>query len=729
MVSSKLTSPDISRREFTAGATGLVIGLVLPVKARAQSGAAAVIQGDEKADTIFEPNAFIRIAPDNTITVLIKHIEFGQGPYTGLATLVAEEMDADWDQMRAISAPSDAKLYANLNFGIQGTGGSTAMANSFTQMRKAGAAARAMLVEAAAKKWGVKIEEISVAKGRVQHKSSGKSSTFGALAEAARNSTIPADPILKKPENFVFIGKDVPKLDSGIKSTGKADFTIDVFNEDMLTVVVRHPAKFGATVKKFDDKAALKVNGVRRTAEISTGVAVYADSTYSALKGREELVIEWDESEAEKRSSAQLIEAWHKAARGPVKSVEVRGDVKAGLSKADVIHESEFLFPFVAHAPMEPLDAVIEYKDDMAELKMGSQLQTADHLTLANTLKMKPEQIKIKTMLAGGSFGRRGQPSAHIAAEIGEIAKNAGPGSYKLIWTREDDIEGGYYRPMVLHRMRGGLDSDGNIIAWENIVATQSILKGTPFAGMINNGVDPTSIEGSRGLPYDLPNLKVSLAETQSSVPVLWWRSVGHSHTAYATEVFLDELLEKAGKDPVAGRLDLLGLEREREQVVLEEVARIADWKGSKVGNGRARGVALHKSFGSYVSMIAEVSEQDGLPKVHKVWCAIDCGIAVNPDIIRAQMEGGIGYALGTILFSEITLEEGGSVAENNFDTFRVLRMNEMPEVEVAIIKSSADPTGVGEPGVPPLGPAVANAWRALTGKSVKRLPFTSDQT
>jgi isoquinoline 1-oxidoreductase beta subunit len=719
----------LSRRRFlqssALGAAGLIIGVHLPGLARAQSGAANVIQGDNLSGG-FAPNAFVRIAPDDTVTVLIKHIEFGQGPYTGLATLVAEELDADWAQMRAESAPADAEVYKNFAFGVQGTGGSTAMKNSYMQMRQAGAAARAMLVAAAAEDWGVPASEISVEKGVVKHSGGGHSARFGELAEKAAGMKAPQEPKLKSPEQFTLIGTDLPKLDTASKTNGQAQFTLDIYQDNMLTVVVAHPPLFGATAATLDDSGARQVKGVVDVKIIPQGVAVFADDTWSALQGRKALQIRWDTSAAETRSSAQIIEGFRAAAGKPGDMATDRGDTKAALDKAKKTLEAEYVFPFLAHAPMEPLDAVVVVNDDGAEAWFGSQIQTLDQGTMAKTLGLEPGKIKIHTQLAGGSFGRRAQPDAGFAAEAAEVAKIHKGRPVKLVWTREDDIRGGRYRPLVVHKLSGGLDEQGShIAAWQHVVATQSIMKGSPFEGMMKGPIDPTSVEGANDMPYAIPALQVSLHTMQTGVPILWWRSVGHTHTAFVVETFIDELLEAAGQDPVEGRLALLK-DAPREAGVLKAVAELAGW-GGDVPEGRARGVAVHKSFDTYVAEIAEVSAgADGLPRVHKVWCAVDCGVAVNPNIIRAQMEGGIGYGLGAALFDEITLDEGGMVTQRNFDSYRSIRINEMPEIEVAIVKSAEEPSGVGEPGVPPAAPAVANAWRKLTGKAVRRLPFTT---
>ena len=705
-----------NRRAFLAGSAGLVIATAVPLPGRASQGPGH-----------FMPNAFLRITPDNVVTVLVKHSELGQGTWTGLTTMVAEELDADWAQMRAENAPANVELYASSIFGVQGTGGSTATPASWLPMRQAGAAARAVLVEAAAREWGVPVEEISVQAGLVSHQgpASNLSATFGDLVPLTADLTPPAEPVLKTPDQFVLIGHDVPRIDAPEKSNGTAIYSIDVFLDGMLTVAVARAPKFGATVAGFDPAPALEVPGVQRVEEIPSGIAVYADDTWAAFQGRDALEITWDESGAETRSSEEMARIWAEASRTADAVAENRGDVDAAMADANEVIEAEFRFPFLAHAAMEPLDGVVELSDDRAEFWMGSQWQTSDQNEAAARFGFPPENIAINTMLTGGSFGRRTTADNHFTAELSEIAKAAGPGSYKLVWSREDDMLGGYYRPLTVHYMQGGLDAEGNIVAWRNNVATQSLLAGSPFEQFITDGIDGSSVEGSRGLPYRLPNARVALATMESPVPVLWWRAVGHTHTAYATEVFLDELLERGGKDRVQGRLDLLEAEdADRHRGVLERVAEIAAWQGPDAGNGVARGVSLHKSFGSYVAMIADVSLDNDTPRVHKIWAAVDCGIPINPSIIQTQMAGGLCFGLSAAMFEEITLLEGGMVDQSNYDLYRIMRNSEAPEIEVSIIESTIDPTGIGEPGTPPVAPAVANAIRALTGETPRRLPF-----
>ena len=742
MIYGKIDPADLApapktrdRREFLkTAATGLIVGAYLPTFVRGaraeETGVSAAARLDAGASGLggrqaFAPNAFVRIAPDDTVTVIVKHIEFGQGPYTGLSTLVAEELDADWSQMRAESAPADVTRYANSLFGVQGTGGSTAIANSYEQMRRAGATARAMLVAAAAAEWAVPAGEIAVSAGVVRHAVSGREARFGELADAASRLPVPEDVPLKDPSEFRLIGTELPKLDTPDKTTGAARFTMDIYRDGMQTVAVAHPPRFGSAVGSLDDAAARRVRGVIDVRAIPSGVAVYARDTWSAFKGREALAIEWDEAAAETRSSEALFELYRTTTESAGAPAQTRGDAAAALAGAASVLEAVYEFPFLAHAPMEPLDAVAVRDAEGVEVWMGSQVQTLDQGAFAEVLGVAPEQVRIHTQLAGGSFGRRAQGAADFAREVAHALAAVPAGTpIKLVWSREDDIRGGRYRPLTVHRVRGAVNARG-IAGWEHTIATQSIFAGSPFESMVQDGIDPSSVEGVVDTPYALPHLSVTLHTMENGVPILWWRSVGHTHTAYVMETFLDELLEADGKDPVEGRLALLR-NSPRHAGVLRAAAELAGW-GGPVPAGRARGVAVHKSFESYVAQVAEVSRGgDGLPRVHHVWCAVDCGVAVNPNIITAQMESGIGYGLGAILYDEITLEEGGTVRQRNFDRYRSIRIDEMPAVDVRVIRSTEPPTGVGEPGLPPIGPAVANAWRALTGESVRRLPFTA---
>ena len=703
-----MNAPTADRRQFLAG-SGLVLGLVLPMR-----GAKAVTP-----TAVFAPNAFVRVLPDNTVSVVIKHIEFGQGPATGLTTIVADEMDADWAQMRVEFAPANDPLYKNLAFGTMGTGGSTAMANSWAQMRNAGASARAMLVAAAAKQWNVPAGEIKVAKGVVSH--GAHKAAFGDLAALAATMPMPEKPVLKTPEQWTLIGTDVPKIDSLIKSTGAAQFTMDVSRPGMVVSLIQHPPAFGGTVKSVDDKAALAVPGVVAVKTIPQGVVVYAKDTFAAMKGRKALAVEWDLSKAETRSSDQLIATYKAANANPGIECEAQGDAAKAIAGAAKKLEATYIFPFLAHAPMEPMDAVIAPRAGGADFYAGSQFQVGDTTAVSKVLGVPFEGMTLHEQYAGGSFGRRATPAMDNAVEAAMATKALGGTTpVKHMWTREDDIGGGRYRPLMVHNISGGIDAKGAIVGLDVRTAGQSFMRGTAFFNP-KDTFDEAMVEGLTKSAYGFPNLRVGANEMQNGVPTLWWRSVGNTHTAFVMETFLDRLIELGKGDPVKARLALM--KEARAKAVLTKVAELAGGLSAK--SGRARGVAFHKSFGSYVAQIAEVSVgSEGVPRVHKIWAAIDCGVPINPNVMRAQVEGGVGYGLGHALYSEITLGEGGVVQQSNFDTYRSLRIGEMPDVEVAIIKSTADPTGIGEPGLPPAAPAVANAWRKLTGKVVERLPF-----
>lgn len=713
-IADDLAKPN--RRSFLKGASALggalVIAAHLPLARRAMAAT-----GD------LAPNAFVRVAPDSTVTVLIKQCEMGQGVTTGLTTIVAEEIDADWAQMRFEFAPADAKLYNNLAFGpIQGTGGSTSIANSWDQLRRAGATARAMLVQAAAAEWQVPAGEITVQKGVVAH-ASGKSARFGELAAKAATLTPPADVTLKDPKAFTLVGGHVPRLDTPAKITGKAGFSIDVRRPGQLTALVAHPPRFGGTPKSVDSTAAKQVPGVVDVVTIPTGVAVVAKDTWSAMQGREALKIEWDQAKGEGQSTDAIMAGYKTMAQTPGLTAAKRGDAAAALQKAAKLVEVEIEFPYLAHAPMEPLNGVLEPTKDGAVWWAGSQFQTVEQATIAAILGLKPEQVTINSTYTGGSFGRRATPDADYAAEAAMIVKATGAKApIHLMRTREDDMKAGYYRPMAYHKVRAGLDAAGNVSGWDHVVVAKSIMIGTSFeAFAVKDGIDATSIEGASDTAYAVPDLTATVHNAKEGVPVLWWRSVGHTHTAHAVETVVDELAHAAGKDPVAFRAALLK-DQPRHAGVLALVAEKAGW-GQPLPAGSGRGVAVHQSFGSYVATVAEVSIKDGALKVDRVVAAVDCGIAVNPDVIRAQVEGSVGFALSVVLRNKITLKNG-EVEQANFDTYEPTRMSEMPKVEVHIMPSAEAPTGIGEPGVPGLAPAIGNAVFAATGQRLRSLPL-----
>lgn len=737
----KIETPDsatrgilnVSRRTLLKGAGGLALGIFFAPLMRGMDALAA--------GGPLEPNAFVRIDLDGTVTVLAKHLEMGQGSYTGLATLLAEELDADWDKVRVEGAPADVKRYNNLAFGpMQGTGGSTAMANSWEQMRNAGATAKAMLVAAAAQRWSVPVSEISVDKGVVSHAGSGRSAGFGDLVEAAASLPVPEQVQLKDPKDFKLIGKlELRRKDSTDKTDGSAIFTQDFKLPGMLVAMVAYPPRFGGVPRSVDSSKAKAVRDVVEVVEFRdlphgrSGVAVLAKNTWAARQGRDALVIDWDESQAFTLGSEEILAQYRDDAGKPGLPATSKGDTDAALAQAAKTVEADYEFPYLAHAAMEPMNCLVKLSSDRCEIWNGEQFQTVDQTIISGYLGLTPEQVSLTQLYAGGSFGRRaGSVSDYLleAVAITKAARDKGVDApVKMVWTREDDTRGGYFRPLYLHRVRIGLDQAGKLQAWHNRIVGQSIMAGTsmePF--MIKEGIDHTSVEGLANLSYAVRNLQVELSTPSNiKVPVLWWRSVGHTHTGYVAETMIDEAAVAAGQDPYAFRHALLE-SHPRHRGALELAAKQAGWDkplaAGAEGEKRGRGIAVHESFGSFVAQVAEVTvKADGSYRLDRVVCAVDCGIAINPDVIKAQMEGGIGFALAAARHSAITLKEG-RVEQSNFHDFQVLRMNEMPKVEVHIVPSAANPTGVGEPGVPPLAPALANALFAATGVRLRKLPF-----
>jgi len=716
---------NLSRRQALQGVLGLTLGWHLPAFAAAPKASAA-------AGPSFEPNAFLRIGTDNRVTVISKHLEMGQGTYTGLATLVAEELDADWALVQVEGAPADAKRYNNLLWGpAQGTGGSTAMANSWDQLRQAGATGRAMLVAAAAQRWQVDAAELVVREGVVSHGASKRKASFGELAADAAQQPVPSAPKLKDPKDFRLIGKQAKRKDSAAKTNGSARFTQDVFLPGMLVAVVAHPPRFGARVQSFDASRAKAVKGVVEVVQIPQGVAVLAKDTWSAKKGRDALTVRWDESAAFKLGSDEILARYKALAQTPGLVAKQTGNTEQAFANAAKVLRASYDFPYLAHAAMEPLNCVVQLSAEGCEVWNGEQLHTGDQYALAQVLGLKPEQIKIHMLYAGGSFGRRACTHSDYLVEAAHIAKAiGGKAPVKLVWLREDDMRGGYYRPLFHHTLEAALDGQGQLSGWRHRLVGQSIMTGSGFeSALVKNGIDGVSVEGAANLPYDIPNLTVDLHTPKDiGVPVLWWRSVGSSHTAFSTEAFIDEVAAAMGQDPVALRLSLLS-QHPRHAGVLKLAADKAGWGQplkAKPGERRGRGVAVHESFNSYVAQVAEVTVQpDGSLRIDRLVCAVDCGTAINPDNIRSQVEGGVGFALSAALHGQITLKEG-VVEQGNFDGYAPLRMNEMPVVEVHIVPSTAAPTGIGEPGVPPVAPAVANAIAAATGKRLRNLPFNT---
>ncbi|TDK24413.1 xanthine dehydrogenase family protein molybdopterin-binding subunit [Luteimonas aestuarii] len=720
-VDNKSSENKFSRRDFLRTSAlvggGLVIGFAIPAArrfAQAQEAQAAV--------AAFAPNAFLRVAADDTITVLLSHSEMGQGIWTTLPMLIAEELDADWSRIRVEHGPVD-KAYDSPVFGMQGTGGSTSTWSEFDRYRQAGAAARTLLVQAAAARTGVPIAEIRTENGVVI--AGDQRLRYGELADDAGKLT-PPDPAsltLREAKDWRVIGKSTKRLDTPEKITGRAVFGMDVQFDGLLTAVVARAPVFGGKVASFDAAAAKAVPGVRHVVQVPSGIAVVADHYWAAKLGRDALTVEWDEgahgtldSDALRAEFARLA-----ATEGPVAAQA--GDVATAIGGAAKTVEAEYAVPYLAHAAMEPLNCTVKIDNGECDIWCGTQFPTLDQGAAARILGIAPDKVRIHTPFLGGGFGRRATPGSEVVAEAVEIAKAANA-PVKTVWTREDDTRGGFYRSAFVERVRVGLGEDGVPVGWHQVMVGQSIMAGTFMeAMMVKDGVDATSTEGVANSPYVLDTAahRVDLHSPRTGIPVLWWRSVGHSVNGFVMESVVDELAHAAGQDPVAYRRRLLE-KHPRHLAALNLAAEKSGW-GTAPAEGRGHGVAVHESFGSYVAQVAEVSVQDGRIRVHRVVCAIDCGPVVNPDNVVAQMESGIVFGLGAALHSTLTLREG-RVQESNYHDYRVLRMDEMPQVEVHIVPSTERMGGVGEPGTPPIAPAVANAVFALTGQRLRSLPL-----
>jgi isoquinoline 1-oxidoreductase subunit beta len=709
--------PKLNRRNFILASTAVVGGFVVgfsPAMAATVPGFVTL----PKADQPVQP--YVRINADNTVSVISAHMDMGQGIYSTLATLVTEELGCDYALVKVEGGAGEA--YGNLRFGggFQITGGSSSTLSSYVRYRQAGAAAREMLVAAAAKQWSVDPSTIRVEKSRVT--SGEKAASFGELAAAAAAMPVPSAVKLKDSAAWTLIGKEGHRRNDSIEKTnGQQQFTIDVKFDGLLAAVPIHPPLFRATVKSFDATKAKAMKGVVDVVQHPRGLAVVAETMWAAIKARDAVIVEWDETKAIKKSSAGIIAEYRDALKKPAPvNARNEGNVDDAFKSAAKVIDATFEFPYLAHAALEPLNAVARFNADGTLEIWGGHQAPAFHIGAAAQVSgVAPEKIKLHFMKTGGGFGRRATFDSDIIVEAVATAKAVGR-PVKMQWTREDDTRGGKYRPAFVHALKAGLDKDGNLVAWHNHLVGSSIVAGTPFAAP--NGADESSLEGSSDMPYAVPNVKVDLTTMETGVPVLWWRAVGSTHTAFAVESFMDEVAEAAGKDPVEFRLALLK-NKPRHAAVLKLAAEKSGW-GSAAPEGRFRGIAVAESFKTVVAQMAEISMKDGKIRVERVVCAVDCGVAVMPDQIRSQIEGGIGFGLGAILKSQITLEEG-RVAESNFDGYEVLNISEMPSVEVHILQTDAYPTGVGEPGVPPIGPAVANAYYQATKKRARTLPLS----
>lgn len=710
------------RRHFlraTSGAgMGLVLGFVVPLGGvRAAADAAPAKAPDA-------PNAFLQIAPDGTVTIMVNRLEFGQGVLTSLPMLVAEDLDADWNHVKAELAPAGDAFKDKFN-GIQMTGGSGSVKNSYIQYREVGARARQMLVAAAASKWKVAPEQCKTVQG-VVFGPAGQKATYGSLAEAAMQQAVPEKVTLKDARQFRIIGKPRGRLDARAKSSGTQQFGIDFSLPGMRVVVVAHPPVFGAKVARFDAAKALAVKGVLDVKEVALdrgakGLAVLATGYWAAKQGREALVVEWDSSGVEKVDTARQMAAFKELAKTPG-AVAKKADISK-LAAAPKKISAEYEFPYLAHAPMEPLNCVIDLKKDSCTVWAGSQFQTIDQQAIARTAGLDASKVTLNTMMAGGGFGRRAVPTSDYLVEAVNIAKTFPGAPLKVIWSREDDLAGGYYRPSHVHRAEIGLSDKGEILAWQHVVVGQSIAAGTPFESfMVKDGVDGLMVEGL-GEPYEVP-MQLSAHIAKANVPVLWWRSVGSTHTAFVMETLIDEAAHMAKMDPVAYRKKLIGTKHPRPLAALELAVAKSGYGKTKLPAGHAFGVALHTSFNTSVAYVVQASLVKGVPKLHKVWAGVHCNQVVNPLSLEAQVQSALLMAIGTTLpGAAITLKDG-VVEQHNFHEYTVARMTDMPKVEVHTVPSNDAPTGMGEPGLPPLAPAFANALFRLNGKRLRKLPF-----
>ncbi|MEO1025669.1 MAG: molybdopterin cofactor-binding domain-containing protein [Pseudomonadota bacterium] len=714
---------NTSRRGFLKGASAAAA--VLVIGTRRDGVLAAASEGAQL-------NPFVKISADGKVYAVLKHFEMGQGTSTGLTTLIAEELGVSMDQIDYEFAPSNPQLYGNFAFGgAQGTGGSTAIANSFMQYRQAGAAAREMLIAAAAEAWGADAASLSLVDGVIV--GGGNTAPLGEFVAAAAQKDAPAEPRLKTPAAFTLIGNPTTRRkDSAIKTNGKAVFGMDLHLPNQMIVMIARPEQRGATVVGFDDSGSQDIKGYIRSAALSNGagVAVYAETTWAAMQARDLLNVTWDTSNAETRSSeeirSEIMAAFDADPTYNVGKSDHAAVVSAIDGAAQVVEET-FYFPLLAHAAMEPMNCTIQqHEDGGITLHDASQIPTLTHGAYAQIFELPMDKIRINTLLAGGSFGRRATPEADYQVEAGlAFAMTDRTRPVKLVWSREDDLRSGYYRPAFGHKVRVGLDDDGSIIGWEHRIAGQSIMKGTPFESMlVQDDVDHSSVEGTVDSPYQIPGSFFGLTDVKKATSTLWWRAVGHTHTAYVMEVMMDMAAKAAGKDPVDFRLNYLagGADQERKAAVLKLAAEKAGWGNAPLG--RSQGIAVHKSFGSYVAEVVEISgnPDDGV-QIEKVTCAVDCGLAINPDVIRAQMEGAIGYGIGHNMRDQITLT-GGIVDQYNFPDYEPLRIGDIKEIEVHIMPSTEAPTGVGEPATPPAAPALANAIAASSDLRVSSLPM-----
>lgn len=715
----------LPRRDFLkiVGIGGLALGAFphLALAQEATGGDVAPLKPSQ------QPSAFVQIASNGEVTVTINRLEFGQGVQTGLPMILAEELDADWSLVRSRNG-SNNNAYQDPLFGIHLTGGSNSIKNSFTQYRELGARARAMLLSAAAARWNVDVASLITKAGMV-FGPAGHKASYGELAEAAMALPVPDKVTLKDPGDFRIIGQATTRIDAKAKSSGQQDFGIDMHLPGQLTAVVARPPVFGAKIASLDDSASRAIKGVKAVLRVpldrgAEGVAVVADGYWQAKLARDALKVEWNSTSVEKVDSEKQLAQYRKLVNQPGPR-QFDADMTP-LASAPHQLDAEFVFPYLAHAPMEPLNCTVQISEGRAQLWTGTQFPGGDSTAAAKVLNLKPEQIQINVQTAGGGFGRRGVPSSDfivLACEVAKAAHAVGLAvPIRTLWSREDDIKGGYYRPVYLHQARIGFDESGKVLAWDHSLVGQSILVGTVFGGQVKNGIDPTATEGMRA-PYPLP-MRLTVHHPELNLPVLWWRSVGSTHTAFVMETLIDEIARKTKQDPVDYRMKLFADQSPRHRAALQLAVDKSEYGKRQLPAGRAWGVAVHESFSSVVAYVVEASVQDGRPVLHHVTAGVHCNLVVNPRSVEAQVQGAALMGLSMCLpGGAITLKEG-VVQQSNFADFSVPRITDMPEFAVHVVPSAEPPTGMGEPGLPALAPAFANAIASLTGKPIRELPF-----
>ncbi len=707
-----------SRRQFLKVSAAVGGGLLLSVHLPASENSKQVIE----IKNTFNPNAWILLRPDNSIQLTIDRSEMGQGISTALATLIAEELEVDLAQIKTVFAPVGA-AYVNRMIGSQVTGGSTSIREAWEKLRKAGAVARHLLIEAAAQQWQVPAEQCRAQQGKVLHTGSRRSAYYGALVEkAASLPPLDAEMVeLKAVDQFSLIGRPLARLDLAEKVNGKAVFGLDVQLPNMLIASVKRCPIIGGTLKSFDDSAAKAIKGVQQVVKISAGLAVVADTFWAAERGVQALKIEWDAGKNAELSTASILHDLQAEIQKDTAAVaHESGDLVAARNQAAQVLQALYIAPFQAHACMEPMNCTAQVTAEACEIWVSTQNQSATHKVAMQVTGLPAEKIQVHTTYLGGGFGRRTHPD--YVQDAVEIAKIVGQ-PVKAVWSREEDIRHDRYRPISVQALQADLDKNGKPIGWRQRIASPSVMS-LAFPGAVKNGIDQTSVEGAADMSYAIPNRRVDyVLSNPGNVPVWFWRAAGHSQNAFVVESFLDEIAHAGKQDPYELRLELLK-DDERKTRVLKLAAKVAGW-GQELPKGQGRGIAIHHSFGSTVAQVAEVEVTNGTVKVKRIVCAIDCGIAINLNTIEAQMHSAIVYGLTATLKSHITLHKG-QVEQSNFHDFPLLDISEMPKIEVHILKNTKAPGGVGEPGLPPTAPAVTNAIFAAIGKRIRSLPIQS---